>query len=213
MGAAPWVNPTALNYVTSPFNPDRVHPVHGFPMPHTGTDYRAPTGTDLRAVTDGVVTRSLYSPDVAGHYVRVDVGGGVWVGYSHLSHRAVAVGERVTTGQSVGLAGATGAVTGPHLHFEVCVAGTKVDPVPYLAARTAPPPPPSAPPYTPEEDPMFILTSPATPYAALFFPNGLWSLITDGADIVALEKSGVPVTRVSAGTYTNLTAAQNKLGV
>lgn len=205
-----WVTPTAVPHVTSPFDMTRVHPVTGRVTPHYGTDYRAPTGTPLRAVTTGTVVKSAAGDPFAGNYVRVDVGDGVWVGYSHLSRRDVKVGDKVTTGQTIGLAGATGAVTAAHLHFEVCVYGTKVDPVPYLAARTAQPEPE---PETPLERPVFILTSPATPYAALFFPNGLWSLITDGADIVALEASGVPVTRVSAGTYTNLTAAHNKLGV
>jgi hypothetical protein len=87
-------------------------------------------------VTSGRVVVSTDVGGVAGKYIRIDVGGGVWVGYSHLSRRDVAVGQFVSTGQIIGLAGATGGVTAAHLHFEVCVNGVKVDPVPYLAART-----------------------------------------------------------------------------
>lgn len=130
-----WVNPTALNYVTSSFSLSRRHPVTGVVQPHTGTDYRAPTGTPLLAVTGGTVVRSTYDADRAGHYVRIDVGDGVWVGYSHLSRRSVVVGQKVKPGQVIGLAGDTGSATAAHLHFEVCVGGVKVDPVSYLRAR------------------------------------------------------------------------------
>lgn len=130
-----WVNPTAVPYVTSPFNPARRHPVTGTVQPHWGTDYRAPLGTPLRAAHAGVVVRSHAADPVAGEYVRIDVGGGTWVGYSHLSRRLVAAGTPVQAGQVIGYAGSTGSSTAAHLHFEVSVNGTKVDPVPFLAAR------------------------------------------------------------------------------
>jgi hypothetical protein len=102
---------------------------------HSGTDYRAPTGTALRAAHAGTVVRSTFEPLTAGNYVRIDVGDGTWIGYSHLSRRYVSVGDRVALGQVIGESGATGSATAPHLHFEVCVHGVKVNPVPFLAAR------------------------------------------------------------------------------
>lgn len=134
-----WVTPTVLNHVTSHFNLLRMHPVYRTPMPHTGTDYRAPTGTPLRAATAGTVVRSVPLDPRAGNYIRIQWGGpGDWIGYSHLSRRDVGVGQRVAAGQVVGLSGATGAVVGAHLHFEVSVSGVKVDPVPFLARQLAP---------------------------------------------------------------------------
>lgn len=132
-----WVTPTVRHYVTSPFNPARRHPVTGIIMPHTGTDYRAPTGTILRAASDGVVVRSVRDGGVAGQYVRIDHGGGVWSGYSHLSRRDVVEGQRVAAGQRIGLAGDSGSATAAHLHFEVSVAGTKIDPHAWLATRVS----------------------------------------------------------------------------
>lgn len=130
-----WTYPTASPHVTSPFNPKRKHPVSGVVKPHTGTDFRAYEGTPLFAAAAGRVVRSTFDATTAGNYVRIDVGDGVWIGYSHLSTRRVAVGDRVDAGDLVGLAGSTGSATGAHLHFEVSVAGVKVDPVPFLAAR------------------------------------------------------------------------------
>lgn len=130
-----WVMPTADPYVTSGFSEARRHPVTGVVTAHTGTDYRAPTGTPLYAAHAGVVVRSTYDALRAGNYVRVDVGDGVWVGYSHLTSRAVGVGQAVRAGDVVGWAGATGSATASHLHFEVSVNGVKVDPELFLADR------------------------------------------------------------------------------
>lgn len=131
-----WSWPVSPVYVTSPWDPARRHPVTGKIQPHTGTDFRAHEGAPLYAVHDGVVVRSLYDAKVAGNYTRIDCGGGIWAGYSHQSERLVRVGDRVRRGQQIGKAGATGSATAAHLHFEIDVAGTKVDPVPFLAART-----------------------------------------------------------------------------
>ncbi len=133
-----WVPPLDRLKVRSRFDPHRLHPVFGVIRPHEGTDYVAPEGTPLRAVADGTVLRSIVDPKRAGQYVRVGVGGSTWVGYSHLSARHVAGGDRVRAGEVLGLAGSTGAATGPHLHFEVCINGVKRDPVPVLRERTGP---------------------------------------------------------------------------
>jgi hypothetical protein len=131
-----WVYPTLKPHVTSGFSLSRLHPVYMIPMPHTGVDYRAASGVPIVAAADGVVSRSVYD-DRAGIYVRIDHGDGVWTGYSHLSERHVLAGHAVTAGQQIGEAGATGSATAAHLHFEVSVDGVKVDPVPWLAERTA----------------------------------------------------------------------------
>lgn len=159
-----WTTPTANPYVTSPFGM-RWHPVDLVWRFHAGTDYRAPTGTRLRAVASGRVVASQWA-GVAGNYVRIDHGDGVWSGYHHLSKRLAEVGDRVAAGDVIGYAGATGNVTAAHLHFEISVDGTRVDPAAFLAARigltsgggtttpTAPDPidPGTAPaPLTPEE--------------------------------------------------------------
>lgn len=132
-----WTNPLAELHVNSRFNLERRHPVLKVVLPHTGTDFRAAAGTALFAASSGAVTRSLFDADRAGNYVRIAVGDGTWIGYSHLSERRVASGDGVEVGAVIGLAGDTGAATGPHLHFEVSVDGVKVDPVPFLAGRTS----------------------------------------------------------------------------
>lgn len=173
-----WTTPTSLNHVTSGFNLKRKHPVYGYVMPHTGTDYRAPTGTPILAVADGVVVRSTWD-DRAGNYVRVDHGGAIWTGYSHLSRRDVAVGQRVSLGQRLGLSGATGAAEGAHLHFEVCVAGVKVDPVPWLAARMGPATVGATGPGTPTVPSAPTLTSPAALAARIIEEFDMTSFVRD----------------------------------
>lgn len=132
---ATWVTPTKLNHVTSHFNPNRRHPITGRVQPHTGTDYRAYTGTAIYAASSGVVVRSTDNGGVAGKYIRIDHGGGIWSGYSHLSQRLVSVGERVSAGEVIGRSGSTGSATAAHLHFEISVNGRKVDPVDFLEDR------------------------------------------------------------------------------
>ena len=66
---------------------------------------------------------------VRGNNVWIDHGWGVYTGYWHQSSFQVSVGQRVETGQIIGFQGATGRVTGPHLHWEVFVSGVQVDPL------------------------------------------------------------------------------------
>ena len=93
---------------------------------HAGLDFPAPSGTTVRAAAPGRVTFAGYASGW-GLVVTVDHGG--WkTRYAHLSRATVAVGERVVAGERVGLVGATGVATGPHLHFEVLVRGANVNP-------------------------------------------------------------------------------------
>jgi len=93
---------------------------------HAGLDFPAPTGATVRAAAPGRATFAGYASGW-GLVVTVDHGG--WkTRYAHLSRATVAVGERVVAGERVGLVGATGVATGPHLHFEVLVRGANVNP-------------------------------------------------------------------------------------
>jgi murein DD-endopeptidase MepM/ murein hydrolase activator NlpD len=95
--------------------------------PHGGADYRAATGTPVLATEAGLVVltgRHFY----AGGSVYLDHGGGLLSVYMHLSRIDVKQGQRVAKGERVGLSGATGRVTGPHLHFGLRWRGARVDP-------------------------------------------------------------------------------------
>jgi murein DD-endopeptidase MepM/ murein hydrolase activator NlpD len=100
--------------------------------PHSGTDLRATTGTPIHAANRGrvVLAKDLF---FSGNAVFIDHGLGVYSAYLHLSELRVPVGAMVERGQLIGLAGATGRVTGPHLHWGVRVLDARVDPFSLLA--------------------------------------------------------------------------------
>lgn len=95
--------------------------------PHSGADLRAATGTEIRAANAGriVLAKDLF---FSGNAVFIDHGLGVYSTYLHLSEIDVAPGQRVARGERIGLAGATGRVTGPHLHWGARVLDARVDP-------------------------------------------------------------------------------------
>jgi len=113
--------------VTSGFGIRR-HPVHGDMRQHNGVDFGASHGTTVVAADSGTVLISTYNSSY-GNYVVVDHGNGMTTLYAHLSSRSVSVGSSVSRGQQVGLVGSTGVSTGPHLHFEVSINGTRVNPL------------------------------------------------------------------------------------
>jgi len=98
---------------------------------HKGMDFRAPMGTPVRAGNSGVVVlaRALY---YEGNCVVVDHGLGLFTIFMHFSRIDVHEGEHVTTGRQLGLSGATGRVTGPHLHWAVRWQGAYLDPAKLL---------------------------------------------------------------------------------
>lgn len=98
---------------------------------HTGTDYMGTTGDPIAASANGRVVFTEYLP-IHGNHVIIDHGLGVLTGYSHLSEIQVVPGQLVRQGQTIGLVGATGRVQGSHVHFEVMVGGTWVDPGQFL---------------------------------------------------------------------------------
>jgi murein DD-endopeptidase MepM/ murein hydrolase activator NlpD len=116
--------------VTSGFG-YRVHPIFGDRRMHTGIDIGAPYGAPVWAADAGTV---VYAGTLSGYgnAVVVDHGGGLATTYNHLSAFEVTSGQRVARGEHIGAVGCSGYCTGPHLHFEVRVNGTPVDPMPYL---------------------------------------------------------------------------------
>ena len=104
---------------------------------HTGVDFVVPTGTSLKAVGAGTVVSAGWG-GAYGNQVVIRLADGYYAQYAHLSQLSVSAGQTVTEGQQVGLSGATGNVTGPHLHFEIRTTpdyGSDVDPVAYLRSK------------------------------------------------------------------------------
>lgn len=118
------------NYLSSGFG-YRIHPITGAYKLHAGTDFAASTGTAVYAAMGGTVTVSTYSSS-AGNYISINHGNGLVTIYMHNSQLFVSVGDTVTKGQNIALSGNTGSSTGPHLHFQVMLNGTAVEPMNYL---------------------------------------------------------------------------------
>lgn len=112
--------------VTSSFNPHRFHPVLKTRRPHNGTDFGAPTRTQVRSVADGVVVFAGVSGG-HGNFVKIRHEGGWETSYSHLSRISVKKGQSVRQAQNIGAVGSTGMSTGPHLHFQMWKDGRYVD--------------------------------------------------------------------------------------
>ncbi|KKO47444.1 peptidase M23 [Arsukibacterium ikkense] len=119
--------PVSFQYVSSNFNPRRLHPVLGTVRAHNGVDYVAPVGTPIMAAGDGRVTQSGYN-NLNGNYVFIQHANNIVTKYLHLSRRNVKTGDRVKQGATIGRLGATGRVTGAHLHYEFLVNGVHRNP-------------------------------------------------------------------------------------
>ncbi|KOV69131.1 M23 family metallopeptidase [Streptomyces sp. MMG1121] len=101
---------------------------------HTGIDFHAASGTPVHAVGSGTVVSTGWG-GAYGNQIVIRMADGMYTQYGHLSSIGVTVGQQVTPGAQIGLSGATGNVTGPHLHFEARTTpdyGSDVDPVAYL---------------------------------------------------------------------------------
>ena len=115
--------------ITDPYGFERS--TGNYDITHKGVDLHAPTGTKVMAINRGVV-RAVKHFQVYGNTVVVDHGDGVMSFYLHLSKINVNVGELVQQGQVIGLSGATGFVTGPHLHLSVRINNISIDPIKFL---------------------------------------------------------------------------------
>lgn len=117
--------------ISSPFDPNRLHPVTHRHAPHNGVDIASPSGTDVIATGDGIVTLTTNHP-YAGKYVVIQHGSTYRTRYLHLNKILVRQGQAVHRGQVIAKSGATGRVTGPHLHYEFIIRNR---PVNFLTAK------------------------------------------------------------------------------
>lgn len=111
---------------------ERSDPFSGEGAFHTGIDLAAPKGTPVHATADGVIESAGWSGDY-GKLVVIDHGNGLQTYYAHLSQCLVVPGQEVERGQVIALSGRTGRATAPHMHYEVRLHGTPVNPYKYLA--------------------------------------------------------------------------------
>ena len=109
----------------------REHPVLGGQRQHKGIDLAAPVGTPIYAAADGLVSKAEWFSGY-GLYVSLEHGGELQTRYGHMSRINVSAGQQVHKGDVIGFVGSTGRSTGPHLHYEVRIAGQAVNPIPYL---------------------------------------------------------------------------------
>jgi murein DD-endopeptidase MepM/ murein hydrolase activator NlpD len=133
--AIPSRNPLADSRLTSNFGM-RNHPILGGRRGHKGVDLAAPVGTPIYATADGMVSRASWFSGY-GLFVSIEHGGDMQTRYGHMSRLNVADGQRVRKGDIIGYVGSTGNSTGPHLHYEVRVAGNAVNPIPYMQSGVA----------------------------------------------------------------------------
>ncbi len=131
--------PVKFTRISSNYNLRRFHPIKGKTIPHLGTDYAAPYGTEIRSVSDGVVTASAYNGG-NGNFVKVKHDNVYETQYLHMSRFAKGIrpGVRVRQGQTIGYVGATGLATGPHVCFRFWKNGRQVN---HLREKLPPPQP------------------------------------------------------------------------
>ena len=122
-------DPVRGGQISSSFG-NRIHPITGDYLPHTGVDFRAPVGTPIRAAGSGLITDMRWG-DGYGWFIRIRHDRGFETVYAHMSAFAegIAPGKTVMRGDKIGYVGSTGSSTGAHLHYEVLRKGTYVNPM------------------------------------------------------------------------------------
>ena len=123
-------SPLEFSRVTSSFSGSRVHPLLGYARAHTGVDFGAPTGTRVKATGDATVAFAGRKGGY-GNLLILRHSNGFETYYAHLSAFSddIRPGRSVSQGQVVAFVGTTGASTGPHLHYEVRIAGLPQNPM------------------------------------------------------------------------------------
>jgi murein DD-endopeptidase MepM/ murein hydrolase activator NlpD len=134
----PSIMPTA-GWLTSQFSLSRFHPILHKYLPHLGIDVAAPYGTTVVAPAAGTVIRAGVASGY-GFVMEIDHGNGIVTKYGHLSRFLVREHQQVVRGEPIAEVGNSGLATGPHLHYEVHVGGTIVDPLTYVLPSTIPEP-------------------------------------------------------------------------
>ncbi|MFC4874106.1 M23 family metallopeptidase [Negadavirga shengliensis] len=121
-------DPLKFSRISSRYSLSRFHPVQKRYKPHLGTDYAAPSGTEIRSVGDGTVVEAGYSGG-NGNYVKIKHNATYTTQYLHMSKfgKGIKKGTRVKQGQVIGYVGSTGLATGPHLCFRFWKHGKQVD--------------------------------------------------------------------------------------
>ena len=121
---------STLESITGGFG-ERMDPLSGEGEFHSGLDISARYGTEVAATGDGLVLAAERQSGY-GNEILIDHGNGITTKYGHLSKIFVLVGQEVKVGEPIGAVGLTGRTTGPHLHYEVLIHNTPVNPAKYL---------------------------------------------------------------------------------
>jgi murein DD-endopeptidase MepM/ murein hydrolase activator NlpD len=122
--------PVQNGRITSGFG-RRINPFSSIASFHTGIDIAAPTGTEVTASREGVVT-DIGFDFIFGNYVLISHSGNYQTMYAHLKTISVQLNQRINSGMIIGAIGSSGLSTGPHLHFEIRWNGKAIDPLPLL---------------------------------------------------------------------------------
>jgi len=123
----------AAGTLSSPYG-YRNHPVHEEKKFHTGVDISVPSGSEVKATEDGIVSFSGWTVS-SGIVVVAEHGYGFSTAYAHNRKALVRVGQRIARGEVIAMSGSTGVSTGPHVHYEIWRNGRPADPAGFLARR------------------------------------------------------------------------------
>lgn len=125
-----YVYPVISSRLSSKYG-KRIHPVHKRARHHSGVDLAAPKNTPIRSIAAGTIIFADYYAGY-GNFISIKHKNGLTSHYGHCSNIKVSVGNKIKAGQIIGAIGATGVVTGPHLHFEIRKNGIPQDPEKFI---------------------------------------------------------------------------------
>ena len=133
--------PVAFTRISSRFTMARKHPILGYTRAHKGVDYAAPMGTPIHAAGDGTIVYRGWEHGY-GNFILIKHNATYSTAYGHMSRFAAGehVGSHVSQGEVIGYVGMTGLATGPHLHYEVRIHGTQVNPLTVTMPKPQPMP-------------------------------------------------------------------------